>query len=407
MVCAFCGTSITEDSAFCSECGKPVASSGSSVKMEIFAPAPPPVTPSPAAEPTIELKKPVRDTGVVLSSANLCRMRKQWPEAINLCVEVLKSAPADAAAHSLLGDIYRDQGKPEEAARWYRMALNLRDNAFDKAHLSKAEADIKRRAAAAAPVSAAGGPGAGPAGPDQRAWLKAITVASVIFLFGFMVFLRFAPVPAAQLQSAPSAQLTSVPDQPVGADGMPPAHLGGPTVLPPGEAPRSRPQEHVAGTGLQPDSGSITAPVQQKAEQTPQQQGNKLEPAPVQQVTPIAGAQQPTPPAGSTTWHSTSLTDGIQMAFVDASRGSASVHLFAPSGMDARTKQAPLVRNLMRAARTVMENDATLAFATVVITSGSKDGPIVMSGQVDRDTALNTDPDKDSIETLAGRLNVR
>jgi Tetratricopeptide repeat len=404
MVCAFCGTSITEDSAFCSECGKPISGDANNVKMEIFAPAPP--APARAAEPTVELKKETPETGAILSRANLCRMRKQWPDAINLCVEVLKSAPADAAAHSLLGDIYRDQGKPEEAARWYRMALNLRDNAFDKAHLSKAEAEIKRKNATAAPVTASGAPGGMPGGPDQRAWLKAITVASVIFLFGFLVFLRFAPVPVADLPKSPQGQMANLSDPSAGPDGMPPARLGGPAVLPPGETPKSRPQEHIAGTGLQPDSGSVTMPVQQSSGQPNQQPGNKLEPAPVQQVTPIAGGQ-PTPPAGSTTWHSTSLTDGIQMAFVDASRGSASVHLFAPSGMDARTKQAPLVRNLMRAARTVMENDATLSYATVVITSGSKDGPVVMSGQVDRDTALNTDPDKESVETISGRIKIQ
>jgi hypothetical protein len=83
------------------------------------------------------------------------------------------------------------------------------------------------------------------------------------------------------------------------------------------------------------------------------------------------------------------------------------VYLFAPSGMDLKTKQGPLVRNLMRAAKTVMENDSTLANTTVVITSGSKDGPVMITGQVDRATALGTDPDRESVDTLTGRIKIQ
>ncbi len=410
MVCAFCGTSISEGGTYCSGCGKPVtvAPASQSVVVEIYPNAPTPeAAPELAAEPTLEFSQ--GGNGTLLATANLCRIRKQWPEAIDHCVSVLKSAPADAAAHSLLGDIYRDQGKLEEAARWYRMALNLRDNAFDKAHLSRAEQELKRRNAAAAATTGATlarnnpaqtGTGNAHAAPDQQMWLKGITAASVVFLLGFVVYLRFAPVKGVDTHTASRVPIVASESQ-VGPDGLPPPRVGGPAVLPPGETAKTRTPEHVAGTGLSPDNSSLTMPTDTSHAQ------NSLAPAPVQKVSPLDNSAPPAPPAGASTWHSTSLTDGIQVSHVDAGRGSAAVYLFAPSGMDVKTKQGPLVRNLMRAARTVMENDATLGFTTVVITSGSKDGPVMMSGQVDRDTALSTDPDRESVDTLTGRIKIQ
>ena len=38
-------------------------------------------------------------------------------------MRVLRSQPGNADAHSLLGDIYRDQGAIDDAIQWYRMAV--------------------------------------------------------------------------------------------------------------------------------------------------------------------------------------------------------------------------------------------------------------------------------------------
>src|SRR5947209_13813277 len=65
------------------------------------------------------------DPGPMLARANLFRMRGQWAEAADLCVEVLRADPTNANAHSLLGDIYQDQGSAEEARHWYHLALEL------------------------------------------------------------------------------------------------------------------------------------------------------------------------------------------------------------------------------------------------------------------------------------------
>ena len=58
-----------------------------------------------------------------LAIANLARLRRQWDEAIDGCVEALRKEPRNPSAHSLLGDIYRDQGKFEDAAEWFRMEI--------------------------------------------------------------------------------------------------------------------------------------------------------------------------------------------------------------------------------------------------------------------------------------------
>jgi len=62
---------------------------------------------------------------IALASANLLRVRKQFEEAEKRCVEVLRADPNNVHAHSLLGDIYRDQGRLEDAREWYQMALDL------------------------------------------------------------------------------------------------------------------------------------------------------------------------------------------------------------------------------------------------------------------------------------------
>jgi len=61
----------------------------------------------------------------LLARANLLRMRGQWDEAVAVCTEALRHAPASATAHSLLGDIYEAQGKLDDALQWFGMAVDL------------------------------------------------------------------------------------------------------------------------------------------------------------------------------------------------------------------------------------------------------------------------------------------
>ncbi len=86
------------------------------------------------------------DAGVSLARANLLRVRGQWTEAADLCVAVLRADPGNATAHSLLGDIYQDQGRPEEAKHWYQLALELCPaSVADRAKLERVRETLEAR----------------------------------------------------------------------------------------------------------------------------------------------------------------------------------------------------------------------------------------------------------------------
>src|SRR5205823_10007351 len=59
----------------------------------------------------------------LLARANLLRMRGQWADAVERCTEALRADPHNPAAHSLLGDIYENQGRVDKAIHWYQLAL--------------------------------------------------------------------------------------------------------------------------------------------------------------------------------------------------------------------------------------------------------------------------------------------
>jgi len=61
----------------------------------------------------------------LLAEANLLRLRKSWSGAIARCTEALRLSPESAVAHSLLGDICRDEGRLQDAVEWYKLALGL------------------------------------------------------------------------------------------------------------------------------------------------------------------------------------------------------------------------------------------------------------------------------------------
>jgi hypothetical protein len=86
------------------------------------------------------------DVGPLLTRANLLRMRGHWAEAADECVQVLHRDPANPTAHSLLGDVYQDQGRPEEARYWYQLALELSPHSkADRAKLARSEETLEAR----------------------------------------------------------------------------------------------------------------------------------------------------------------------------------------------------------------------------------------------------------------------
>ena len=79
-----------------------------------------------------------REAYALLAQANLLRMRGHWEEAAQSCMAALRLAPDSASANSLLGDIYENQGRYDDAAQWYRMALDANpDSPADRLKLDR------------------------------------------------------------------------------------------------------------------------------------------------------------------------------------------------------------------------------------------------------------------------------
>lgn len=123
MVCPKCFADISDLSAFCSECG-------SRIKED--------------TADSLYTEGSDREVYPEIARANLLRMRGQWEEAIQICINVLRRYPSNETAHALLGDIYSDQGQFEEAIHWYEMLVELAPtNVTFRAKLDQLQA-IKR-----------------------------------------------------------------------------------------------------------------------------------------------------------------------------------------------------------------------------------------------------------------------
>jgi hypothetical protein len=79
---------------------------------------------------------------LTLVMANVLRLRRQYELAEAQCSEVLRRAPRNATAHSIMGDIARDRGDLRDAIEWYKMALDL--NPGNMADRRKLESAIDR-----------------------------------------------------------------------------------------------------------------------------------------------------------------------------------------------------------------------------------------------------------------------
>jgi tetratricopeptide (TPR) repeat protein len=96
-------------------------------------------------------------------------MRGQWAEAVEACTEALRLDPHSAAAHSLLGDIYENQGRLDKASHWYQLALEQHPESIaDQAKLARVKElqAVRRRT-----------------GDPRFSWAYLVAVAGVAFLF--------------------------------------------------------------------------------------------------------------------------------------------------------------------------------------------------------------------------------
>jgi hypothetical protein len=114
-------------------------------------------------------------------------MRGQWADAVEMCTEALRGDAHSPAAHSLLGDIYENQGRLDKAIHWYQLALELDPESIaDKAKLTRARElqAVRRRT-----------------GNPRLSWAYLVAVAGVAFLFVAFVM---AAIVAGERRSTPS-----------------------------------------------------------------------------------------------------------------------------------------------------------------------------------------------------------
>jgi len=160
MNCPLCFQTVAGGHAFCPHCGARLAEAGAQTVLEA------------AQDPTYG----------ALAYANLLRLRGDWDQARDKTVTVMREFPNNGTAHSLMGDIFADQQIYEDAAQWYRMALDLEpNNVADARKLAAMEAHLRPKEEASPAVTEA---------PVRFSIVRVAAAASLIFLL-FAISLGF------------------------------------------------------------------------------------------------------------------------------------------------------------------------------------------------------------------------
>ena len=387
----------------------------------------------------------------LLAQANLHRMRRKWDEAIESCVAVLRLQPANQTAHVLLGDIYRDQNRLDDAIQWYGMAVDLRPNPTDQAKLKQVvQARDRRERANVLRVQRGYGDSSASAidigtdlntgtqnlmGLSPRRWLRGITATSLAFIALVLIGLMWS---GRQKQNMQIAKAPRTP-APFGNGSFDlPAHRLDKT-LPPDKAAQAANGNRIVitgGTGLAPDQNlhSTTSSVSPRIlpSATSNRPGSTLPtfgspapgnanatpllnipPAPVQDVRPLPASSSSSggvSALASPSAPSNRLTDGLQhqQTVNDGGVGATVLLSGAPSLVldNSPRGQESLLRNVYRAARTAFANNSVLMRVKVFVetqtpTSGQA---VVLEAELDRSTANNANPDSDEAASLQNRL---
>ncbi len=367
----------------------------------------------------------------LLTQANLCRLRKQWTEAIDFCVSVLRIAPDDLAAHALLGDIYRDQGKWEDAIQWYRMTFDLGASPVDKSKLEAAEQEyaqvIARRSSRSfgsgkLPPIEEEGLAAGTVnllGISPQRWLRGITFTSIacaiLMVIGLSALprLRHSSPPAHQSNSSPTSLNTTIlPDIPASQE-MPLSRSGA-----------------AGGQGFRadtPNSNSALAPAPMVANTPlgarlipkPRTDGN-IPPAPVNGAAPLPSVvgQDVTGVGEKTAFISLisrsnplTLSNGMNVvqAIPDHRSDTVAIQIVASStgSEDGIPSREQLVRTCFRAGKAIFDSDPTLSHAAITIvtdSSGANGESRLAVSEVDRGQIYASSPETEPSDTLEKRM---
>ena len=438
MICVKCDSSVSDDSRYCPQCGQATALAEASRELS-NAEAPDTGTLAMAStalqtvRATSHLATPVAAASPApslldaeklhnqLTQANLCRMRQNWSSAIDHCVSVLQEQPGNATAHSLLSDIYRDQGKLDDAIQWARLAIDLKPSPADVAKLQKLEEErthlmrqgdsrvfgsgLSRSMALAAD---GGGLPTGTInlmGVTPRKWLNGITTAAMVFVGAVLLVLvgmrytRHSP-PREKFNSYASgsnAYGSSLPPSalPVRSSGMTAARPSSDSGLPPDlRASTTAPRRKAAPPNLP------TAPVLSARPITPPNSA----PSPARR-SDGGGAAMGAGAAQSS--DATALPDGMWIAVVQfpesgGARVKIGLSLANPTDLTPLTRAA-IVRNVYRAAaRLFQKYDAVQQVAVTVATDPAD--ALIFTATVARAAALDLNADSTPAAQLESSL---
>jgi len=462
MNCPECTSNILDDCLYCPKCGKPTAlsverSAGTQrpappvgyvapgtiappVVQEMATPvATPKSVAAPAVHPPVVPKSvapstsPPSDPRVInnlLTQANLSRVRGNWSEAIDRCVEVLQAEPGNAAAHALLGDIYAARERYTDAAQWYRMALEIHPNPIDEAKLSRTEREIAQQEAQRArsvrriSVDPAVQPTDGQArvgtvalmGVSPRLWLRGITVAAFAFLVVSGAILLGTqnrhPQAGKSLPLGDPNQVNSIAPAEGTLGSLPPIQPNGPTIVPPGGNSNDVSPPHVGGAGLAPDTITTARTVPTAPAQTRQPGANNLPGMASRNAPSVATAPiervRPMPRSMDNPGFST-LSGGMKLAKMASLTNTDEVVLVlanAPTSNGQDNFRQNAIRNVYRAARNAFATNGEAKQASVYIQTDltERGGSVLMEAHVDRDNALKSDPDGEQPDSLLNRL---
>jgi hypothetical protein len=205
--CEDCKIILEGDARFCPKCGKSVGTGR-------------------------EAEPPDARLGVLLTSANLHRVRQEWDAAVSDATSALEIDPNNAEVASLLASIYEQRGNADEAAVWYRIALELNpSNAANRARLERVT-----RGAGTAPARA---------GNSRPVLIIAAAVALVVVTVMLTLALSRprAETPAPRRATTPSTEIRTPVTAPSAASGQGAAVRSGAGLAPTGPSAARTPGE--------------------------------------------------------------------------------------------------------------------------------------------------------------------
>ena len=214
-VCPKCFAEIPDTSVFCLECGARIRED---------------TTDSLYAEGSD------REVYPEIARANLLRMKGEYEQAIEICLSILRRFPSNETAHALLGDIYADQGKLDDAIQWYELLVELApNNAVYSAKLMNLRSMRAAQMAPPPPVELPDTPQPVRA-PAPKVWVYALfsLLALILIVAAFVAGLRWNLQQAQQASETPStpkpaeSAVVPPPSQPV--QSQPPVSVPPPPV---------------------------------------------------------------------------------------------------------------------------------------------------------------------------------